>query len=74
MTDIETYMLELGKQARAASREIGRATTAQKNSALLAIAKAIDSNRQGLLDANGADLKAGVEKGLNAALMDRANI
>ncbi len=74
MTDIETYMLELGKQARAASREIGRATTAQKNSALLAIAKAIDSNRQGLLDANGADLKAGVEKGLNAALMDRLEL
>ena len=43
MSDIEQYMLELGAQARAASWEIGKATTAQKNSALIAIAEAIDA-------------------------------
>jgi len=31
MSDINNYMLELGSQARAASREIARASTAEKN-------------------------------------------
>ena len=41
--NIKKYMNELGKQARAASRELNRANTGQKNSALLAIADAIES-------------------------------
>lgn len=45
LTDIETYMLNLGVQARTASREIAKATTGQKNNALLAIAAAIDECR-----------------------------
>jgi glutamate-5-semialdehyde dehydrogenase len=74
MSNIETYMLELGTQARAASREIGKATTAQKNNALLAISRALDSSRQELLDANQLDLRAGEEKGLDAAMMDRLEL
>ena len=74
MNDIETYMLELGRQARAASSEIAKATTAQKNGALLAIADAIDGNRANLLDANQLDLDAAREKGLDAAMTDRLEL
>ena len=74
MTDIEAYMFKLGSQARAASREIGKATTAEKNDALLAIAEAIDCGRQQLLKANQLDLVAGEEKQLEPALLDRLEL
>ncbi|HJN94764.1 MAG TPA: glutamate-5-semialdehyde dehydrogenase, partial [Gammaproteobacteria bacterium] len=74
MTDIEAYMLKLGSQARSASRQIGKATTAQKNSALLAIAEAIHLKRDQLLAANQLDLAAGREKALESALMDRLEL
>jgi len=45
MTDIDNYMQQLGCQARQASRQIAKASTAQKNAALNAIAEAIDANR-----------------------------
>ncbi|PCJ19995.1 MAG: glutamate-5-semialdehyde dehydrogenase [SAR86 cluster bacterium] len=72
--DIETYMLELGRQARAASRDIAKATTAQKNQALLAIAEAIDNSREALLAANQQDLQAANDKGLEPALIDRLEL
>lgn len=74
MTDIEAYMFKLGSQARVASREIGKATTAEKNDALLAIAGAIDCGREELLKANQLDLAAGEEKQLEPALLDRLEL
>ena len=67
-------MLALGARARAASWEIGKATTAQKNSALIAIAEAIDARSEDLLAANQLDLQAGTDKGLADALMDRLEL
>ena len=67
-------MLELGRRARAASREIARATMAQKNEALLGIADAIDRNRAQLLAANREDLNAANAKGLEPALIDRLEL
>ena len=74
MTDIENYMLKLGRQAREASRQIAKASTAQKNAALLAVAEAIDSSREPLMQANEQDMRAGREKGLDAALLDRLEL
>lgn len=73
-TDIDAYMLNLGTRARAASREINRASTAQKNAALEAIAAALDESREALLAANAQDLQAGREKGLDAPLLDRLEL
>lgn len=67
-------MHELGSRARAASREIARASTAQKNEALLAIADAIDRSRSQLLAANSEDLKAAEAKNLESALIDRLEL
>ena len=69
--DIKKYMLELGQQARAASRELNRANTGQKNTALLAIADAIESRSEELLTANKKDMDAGKKGGLDEALLDR---
>lgn len=72
--NIENYMREVGKQARAASRLIAKATTAKKNSALLATADALQENRGAVLEANQLDLQAGRNKGLSAALLDRLEL
>ena len=69
--DITTYMNETGQRARAASRALARASSAQKNCALLAMAEALDNARETLLTANHKDLEAGREAGLDAALLDR---
>ena len=72
--DIKAYMAELGSKARIASRHIARATTAQKNEALLNIADSIKRSRNTLLAANQQDLAIGKEKGLEAALLDRLEL
>lgn len=72
--DIETYMTTLGQQARAAARVTARATTAQKNAALLAMAESIQRHRGQLELANQRDLAAGREKGLDAAMLDRLEL
>ena len=69
--DIKKYMNELGQQARAASRELNRANTGQKNTALLAIADAIEARSEELLAANKKDMDAGAKNGLDEALLDR---
>ncbi|MGX5218039.1 glutamate-5-semialdehyde dehydrogenase [Pseudomonas segetis] len=65
------YMTRLGRAAREASRVIARASTAQKNRALLAAASALDCARAELTEANAKDLAAGRENGLEPAMLDR---
>jgi glutamate-5-semialdehyde dehydrogenase len=74
ITDIDDYMADLGRRARAASRALARAGTSAKNQALTAIAGAIDSSRAALFDANRQDLEAGAAKGLDDALLDRLEL
>lgn len=69
--DIKKYMNEVGQQARAASRELNRANTGQKNTALLAIADTIEARSAELLAANKKDMDAGAKSGLDEALLDR---
>lgn len=47
----------IGKHARAASVELAKATTEQKNQALLAIADGLEANRAAILEANRIDLE-----------------
>lgn len=67
-------MQELGRGARAASRSMAAAGTAQKNAALHAIAAELDLGRAKLQQANADDLRAGESSGLEAALMDRLEL
>lgn len=72
--DIDTYMHNLGRAARAASRDMARAPTAAKNAALLAMAQAVRQRAPELLAANAADLEAARAEGLEAALLDRLTL
>lgn len=65
------YMTRLGRAAREASRVTARATTAQKNNALLAAARALDAAREELIRANAQDLDNGRANGLDEAMLDR---
>ncbi len=70
-TDIKSYMQAIGREARAASRLVAKAETADKNKALTAMAEAIDRDTQKLLAANEKDLDHARAKGLEAAMIDR---
>ena len=65
------YMTRLGQAAREASRVLARASTAQKNQALLAIADALEAAHDELIQANQQDLVRGQGNGLDAAMLDR---
>lgn len=72
--DIKQYMLDLGLRARASAGLMARATTAQKNNALNAIAENIIKQRGALAKANEEDLIAAKEKQLESALVDRLEL
>jgi glutamate-5-semialdehyde dehydrogenase len=69
--NIQAYMKTLGEQARAASRVMAAASTELKNSALYAIAEALDADRERLMSENARDLERGEANDLAPALMDR---
>jgi glutamate-5-semialdehyde dehydrogenase len=69
--DITAYMGQLGRQARAASRAMARASSATRNQALLLIAAAIERDADALRAANARDLDAARLAGLAPALLDR---
>ncbi len=71
MMDIKQTMENVGQAARAASRETARASTAAKNAALLAMARAIRDGRGALLAANAEDVAEAKANGLDAAMIDR---
>jgi glutamate-5-semialdehyde dehydrogenase len=72
--DIQSYMVSVGKQARAASRLMAKADTATKNKALTLTAHAIERDAERLLDANAKDLAAARSKKLGLALIDRLTL
>lgn len=69
--DVQSYMVSVGKAARAAARSIARADTATKNRALLAAADALNSGAEALLAANARDVNAARAAGLDAPMVDR---
>lgn len=67
-------MTDLGKRARAASKTLARATTEQKNKALLALADMLARDKDSILAANAKDLTAARAAGLTDALIDRMRL
>ena len=65
--NVKDYMQALGRQAREASRAMARASTNDKNRALLAVASAIRRDQAQLLAANREDVDAARAAGLDAA-------
>ncbi|WP_183965434.1 glutamate-5-semialdehyde dehydrogenase [Quisquiliibacterium transsilvanicum] len=69
--DIAAYVADVGRRARAASREMARAATDAKDRALLATAAAIRRERAALVAANAKDLDAARAAGEDPAFVDR---
>jgi glutamate-5-semialdehyde dehydrogenase len=72
--DVRSYMHEMGRRAREASRAMARAETATKNAALHAIAAAIRRDVAKLLAANALDIAGARASGKDAAFIDRLTL
>ena len=64
-------MTELGRRAKAASRELARLSADEKNRCLRAMADGLVAAGPCLLEANALDLEVGKSLGLTGAMMDR---
>ena len=67
-------MTLLARQAKAASRELARLTTAEKNACLFAMAAALEQKASGLKEANALDMEAAAQSGLSPAMLDRLKL
>lgn len=64
-------LLEIGKRAKEAALKIGNLGTNEKNSALCAVADALEERAQEIIRANELDLENGRNHGMPGGLLDR---
>jgi glutamate-5-semialdehyde dehydrogenase len=67
-------MTQLAQQAKTASREMAKLSTAEKNAALLAMADALEARAPQLKEANAQDMATGAQMGLSSAMLDRLKL
>jgi len=72
--NLNEQMTRLAQQAKAASRELAKLTTAEKNACLLAMATALEQNADAIKQANALDMEFGASHGLSAAMLDRLKL
>ena len=73
-TALDQAIRQLAKDARTASRGMARASTEQKDNALLTLARLIREQAPALRAANELDLAAARNSGLEAAMLDRLTL
>ena len=71
---IKAYMHELGSAAKLAAKRLALSDLSRRNDALKAIATAVDTSRQHILEANEQDLVKARANGLDAAAIDRLTL
>src|SRR5207344_1354140 len=71
---LKEQMTQLAKQAKAASRELAKLTTAEKNQCLLAMADALEKNGAAIKSANALDVETAARMGLSSAMLDRLKL
>ncbi len=64
----------IGKNAKAASRDLVRRTPARINEALKAIADALTENTEAILKANASDLEKAAQNGIKEVMADRLRL
>ena len=72
--DVERVMLEIGHQAKAASRPLAVATAERKHAALVAMAEIIVNRCDEILAANAVDLENARQSGVAASFIDRLTL
>lgn len=71
---VSQLMLEAGQKARAASRRMAAASTAEKNKALLCLADLLEAKGQEIFETNKQDLAKALENGLKESFVDRLRV
>ena len=67
-------MIEAGQKARAASRRMAAASTADKNKALLRLAELLEAKKEDIFAANERDLVRAKKNGLKESFVDRLRV
>ncbi len=67
-------MTQLAKQAKAASRELAKLSTREKNDCLSAMADALEKRADAIKEANGLDMETAANSGLPPAMLDRLKL
>lgn len=70
-SDIQAAIHDMGRKARAASRELVKLTSEQKNDILRAMADGLIASEASILEANAKDLANAESNGLSKAMVDR---
>ncbi len=71
LTELAQLMEQIGRQARAAARDLAKSTTEQKVEGLRSAADSIRMCQSEILAANATDMEVATERGLSAAMRDR---
>lgn len=74
MTELETQLDLIGRQARAAAHRLATLSSTRKNAILQAMAEGLENATDRILEANAQDLTAGEARGLAPALLDRLRL
>ena len=73
-TSVSKLMIEAGQKARAASRRMAAASTADKNNALLRLAELLEAKKEAIFAANERDLAKAKKNGLKESFVDRLRV
>lgn len=73
-TSVSELMIEAGQKARAASRRMAAASTADKNKALLRLAELLEAKTEDIFAANERDLVRAKKNGLKESFVDRLRV
>ena len=73
-TSVSKLMIEAGQKARAASRRMAAASTADKNKVLLRLAELLEAKKEDIFAANEQDLVKAKENGLKESFVDRLRV
>lgn len=71
---LEEQILDIGRKARTAARQLARLTSQQKNTALIAMADELVVRSGEILAANVRDVDAATQNGLSKAAIDRLQL
>ncbi len=74
MTQFEPELIQLGKQAKEAAKEMAQLPSQLKNEVLLKIAEALLNNESDILEANQKDLKQAQESDMALPLQERLTL
>lgn len=72
--EIKNVLYEMGEKARMASYKLATMSSHAKNECLMSMAAAIENSTNEIIAANEIDMRAGMENGMSAAMLDRLRL